>query len=131
MIYKPVDKPTSDTETATTGELFPAQNNGGADQHHGGEDHQQHDVHVGDTTLINNLEARPVRKKKPNSGTMARWPTHVEQPARHSPANRPRERCEFHLSKLSSLLFLPCIISEHIEYFLYRFIKRFIWQSYI
>ena len=69
---KPVDKPTSDTETATTRELFPAQNDGGADQHHGGEDHQPHDVPVGDTTLVNNLEARPVRKKKPNSGTMAR-----------------------------------------------------------
>ena len=66
-----VDKPTRDT-TATTGELFPAQNDGGADQHHGGEDHQPHDVPVGDTTLVNNLEAQPVRKKKPNSGTMVR-----------------------------------------------------------
>ena len=56
----------------------------------------------------------PIIFHKQFSGTMARRPAHVEQPARHSPANRPRERSESRFSKLS-LSFTPCIISESIE----------------
>ena len=50
------------------------------------------------------------------SGTMAQQPVHVVEPAKHSPANRPRGRIEFHPRKLLSLLFTPYIISERIEY---------------
>jgi hypothetical protein len=39
------------------------------------------------------------------SGTMAQRPAHVEQPARQSPADRPREHSEFQPRSLSPLLF--------------------------
>ena len=63
---KTADEPTRDTETLNDGDLLPTQKDGDADQHNDGEDHQPHDVPVEDTAPVDNPEARPVRKKKPN-----------------------------------------------------------------
>ena len=60
------DEPTRDTEMPPTGVLLPAQNEGDADQHHCEEDDRLHEVPVAKTILVDDPEARPVRKKKPN-----------------------------------------------------------------
>jgi hypothetical protein len=56
----------ANTLTAHSGDLFPAQIGGGDDQHDGGEDYQLHDEPVPEATLVDDTEARPIRKKKPN-----------------------------------------------------------------
>ena len=56
----------SDMEVPNAGELLSAQIDGGDDQHDGGKDHQLHDESVPEATLVDDTEARPVRKKKPN-----------------------------------------------------------------
>ena len=53
-------------EVPNAGDLFSAQIDGGDDQHDGGKDHQLHDESVPEATLVDDTEARPIRKKKPN-----------------------------------------------------------------
>ena len=70
---EPVDEPARNMEVPNTEELIPAQIDGGDDQHDGGEGHQPNDEPDAEATLVENPEARPVRKKKPNM----RYPANV------------------------------------------------------
>ena len=61
-----ISKSARDTEETSIEDLIPAQINDGDDQHDGGEGHQpcvKHDVEV---EPVENLEARPIRQRKPN-----------------------------------------------------------------